>query len=79
MQKIRSLIVLFVLIFLNATSSFPQENLTSELEVVDKELEQELKWLKAETYVITASKVMEEIGIQEWLSMILLKRLRVLL
>jgi len=41
--------------------AFPQEEDMLEKMAADEELQQEFKWLKAETYVITASKVMETI------------------
>jgi len=41
--------------------AFCQDDQTLEKMAADEELEQEFKWLKAETYVITASKVKETI------------------
>jgi len=46
---------------LNSTPSFSQDDDMLEKMAADEDLQQECKWLKAETYVITASKVMETI------------------
>jgi iron complex outermembrane receptor protein len=59
MLKTNMITVIFALILLNTAPLFPQSDLSSEIK--DPELEQEFKWLKAETYVITASKVKEDI------------------
>ena len=47
------------IVLINMGQVFSQEDLSSEIK--DEELEQEFKWLMAETFVITASKVMEDI------------------
>ena len=63
MNMMKAIITVFILIVFAITSvdlAFSQENLSSEIK--DPELEQEFKWLKAETFVITASKAMEEIN-----------------
>jgi hypothetical protein len=56
-MRIRKVIIaVFVLIVfsvINVEQIFSQEDLSSEINVVDEELEQEFKWLKAETYVNT--------------------------
>jgi outer membrane cobalamin receptor len=59
MPKTNMITVIFALILLCAAPSFPQSDLSSEIK--DPELDQEMAWLKAETYVITASRVRENI------------------
>ena len=62
MNMMKSLIAVYFLIvigLINVGQVFPQDALSSE--IMDPELEQEFKWLKAETFVITASKVKENI------------------
>ncbi len=55
--------VLFLIVFavINVEYAFSQDDQMLEKMAADEELQQEMKWLKAETYVITASKVMETI------------------
>jgi len=60
----KPILTVFFLIFIaviNAGHVFSQDDEMLEKMAADEELQQELKWLKAETYVITASKVMENI------------------
>ena len=45
--------VLLVLPAINADPAMSQDNQELEEIAIDEELEQELKWLQAETYVIT--------------------------
>ena len=62
MNMMKSLIAVYALIaigLINVGQAFPQDDLSSDIK--DPDLEQEFKWLKAETFVITASKVMENI------------------
>ena len=53
------IITLITFLLLNATPVCSEDELSSEIK--DPDLEQEFKWLKAETFVITASKVLENI------------------
>ena len=53
-------LMLLLLLVLYSPPVFSQENLSSSLNV-DDALEEELRYLKAETYVITASRVPENI------------------
>ncbi len=57
------LTVFFLMVFaaFSVDHAVPQEDDMLEKMAADEELQQEFKWLKAETYVITASKVMENI------------------
>ena len=59
MPKTTIITLILAFILLNIAQLFAEDNLSSEIE--DQELEQEFKWLKAETFVITASKVKEDI------------------
>ena len=62
MKTMKTFLTVFVLIVFSITYlnlAFSQEELSSDIK--DEDLEQELKWLKAETFVITASKVLENI------------------
>ena len=59
MKAIIAVFILIVFAIINPGQVFCQDDLSSEIK--DPELEQEFKWLKAETFVITASKVMENI------------------
>jgi len=61
MKTILTVLALIVFAMINVESVFSQDDQTLEKMVADEELEQEFKWLKAETYVITASKVKENI------------------
>jgi len=49
-----------MLFLLNPCSAFPEGTIENALKP-DKELEEELKYLKAETYVITLSKIPQPI------------------
>ncbi len=63
-MRIKTIIGIFVLIvfaIINVDLAFSQDDELLEKMPADEDLQQELKWLKAETYVITASKVMETI------------------
>jgi len=63
-MRIKSIIGVLVLIaftVINVDLSFSQDDEMLEKMASDEDLQQEFKWLKAETYVITASKVMETI------------------
>ena len=53
--------VLVGFVLINANLVFSQEDQESEEMAVDEELEQELRWLQAETYVITPSGIPEKI------------------
>ena len=64
-MRIKTIIGILILIAftsINVDLAFSQydDEMLKQMEA-DEELEQELKWLKAETYVFTASKVMENI------------------
>jgi len=64
MRIMKPILTLFFLIFIaviNVNLAFSQDDQMLEKMAVDEELQQEFKWLKAETFVITASRVMEEI------------------
>ncbi len=64
MRKIKLNMIIFVLfafIFVHIGQVFSQDDLLPELEDIDVSLEEELEWLQAETYVITASRVLENI------------------
>jgi len=61
MKTILTVLVLIVFSIINVDLVFSQDDKTLETMADDKDLEQEFKWLKAETYVITASKVKENI------------------
>ncbi len=61
MKTILTVLVLIVFAIINVDLAFSQDDQTLEKMAADEELEQEMKWLKAETYVITASKVKENI------------------
>ena len=54
-------IVLLVFAFINVDLALSQDDQELEEMAVDEELEQELKWLQAETYVITPSKIPEKV------------------
>ena len=60
MKAIVGLFLLIVFTITSADFAFSQDDLSSEIK--DPELEQEFKWLKAETFVITASRLLEEIN-----------------
>jgi len=61
MKTILTVFVLIVFALINVGQVYSQDDQTLEKMAADEELEQEMKWLKAETYVITASKVKENI------------------
>jgi len=63
-MRIKTIIGILVLIAfaaINVEPAFSKDEEMLEKMAADEELQQEFKWLKAETYVITASKVMETI------------------
>lgn len=60
-KAVTTVVVLVVFAAININLALSQHDQGLEETDVDEELEQELKWLKAETYVITVSKVMEKI------------------
>lgn len=53
--------LLFVFMLINGNQVFSQDDLLPELEGTDASLEDEMAWLQAETFVITASRVLENI------------------
>ncbi len=55
-----SLLLVFAVINVGNVFSQDEDDMLEKM-AADEELQQEMKWLKAETYVITASKVMETI------------------
>jgi len=60
----KAIITVFILIVFAITSvdlAFSLDDQELEKMAVDEDLEQEMKWLKAETFVITASRVLEDI------------------
>ena len=60
----KTLIVVWVIIsmgLINVGQVFPQDDQELEKMAVDEDLEQEFKWLKAETFVITPSRIPEKI------------------
>jgi outer membrane cobalamin receptor len=59
MKTIMAVFILIVFVITSVEQVFSQDDLSSEIK--DPELEQEFKWLKAETYVITASRIKENI------------------
>lgn len=54
-------VVLLGFAVINADLVFSQDDQESENMAIDEELDQELKWLQAETYVITPSRIPEKI------------------
>ncbi len=60
-KTITGILVLIVFAVINVERAFSQDDQMLEKMAADEELQQEMKWLRAETYVITASKVMETI------------------
>ena len=51
--------LLFVFMLINGNQVFSQDDLLPELERTDASLEDEMAWLQAETFVITASRVLD--------------------
>jgi len=60
-KTIIGVLILIVFAVFSVDLAFSQDDDMLEKMASDEELQQEFKWLKAETYVITASKVMENI------------------
>jgi iron complex outermembrane receptor protein len=60
-KAIITVLILIVFPVININLAFSQDDQTLDKMAADEELEQEMAWLRAETYVITASKVKETI------------------
>jgi len=61
MKALIAFLVMLVFALTNVGQVFSQDDPILEEMAADEELQQELKWLKAETYVFTPSRVMEDI------------------
>ena len=61
MKTVLTVLALIVFAIINVDLAFCQDDQTLKKMAADEDLEQEMAWLKAETYVITASKVKETI------------------
>jgi len=60
-KTIIGVLVLIAIAAINIDLAFSQDDEMLEQMAADEELQQEFKWLKAETFVITASRIMENI------------------
>ena len=53
--------IILLILFTPIPATLAQEEMEANKEAIDEELEQELRWLQAETYVITPSRIPEKI------------------
>jgi len=60
MNFLAKVFIIFTFIIVNVNQAFPQDS-PFESQDIDKQIEEEMRWLQAETYVITASRVLENI------------------
>lgn len=60
MKSLTKVFIIFTFIIVNVNQAFPQDS-PFEAQDIDKQIEEEMRWLQAETYVITASRVLESI------------------